>query len=218
MKIDMHVHTSEGSRCAKVDAKRTIQIYKAAGYDAIVLTNHYNIGYFPDYDNSPKKTAENHIRAYETARQEGEKANLKVLLGCELCFTDSDNDYLLYGLDCDFVRYAADKLDMPFAEFIKYKPENILIFQAHPFRNKMKVVPPHLLDGIEVYNGNRRHDARNDISELWADKYSLKKVSGSDFHLPEDVDIGGIITDSEVKNNSDLIKVLKDNNYTLIKN
>ncbi|MBE6903629.1 MAG: PHP domain-containing protein [Ruminococcaceae bacterium] len=217
MKIDMHVHTSQASLCACVDAKETVQMYKDAGYDGIVLTNHYNIYQFPFYENSPHKTAENFICAYENAKEEGDKIGLKVLLGCELSFTDSNNDYLLYGLDCDFIEFIADKLNVSFSEFLKYKPENTLIYQAHPFRNHMKITPPQLLDGIESYNGNPRHDSRNEIAKEWAKKFSLKTVSGSDFHQPEDIAIGGIVTEKLIKDNTDLIELLKSQEYELIK-
>lgn len=37
--------------------------------------------------------------------------------------------------------------------------------QAHPFRNGLKIVDPKHLDGIETYNGNPRHDSRNEIAK-----------------------------------------------------
>lgn len=35
----------------------------------------------------------------------------------------------------------------------------MLFYQAHPFRNSMKITNPELLDGIEVYNGHPGHDS-----------------------------------------------------------
>ena len=42
MKIDLHVHTSEVSKCGHMSAAETVGRYKDAGYDCIVITNHFN--------------------------------------------------------------------------------------------------------------------------------------------------------------------------------
>lgn len=42
MRIEMHVHTSEGSPCARVEAKNIVKAYSEAGYDAVIITNHYD--------------------------------------------------------------------------------------------------------------------------------------------------------------------------------
>ena len=85
MKIDLHVHTSEGSRCGKLSAKEVVALYKEAGYDAICITNHfspYTVGWYAKQGNFDfVKTFQN---AYELAREEGEKVGLRVFLGYEL--------------------------------------------------------------------------------------------------------------------------------------
>ena len=65
------------------------------------------------------------------------------------------------------------------------------MFQAHPFRNGT-AVEPDLLDGIEVQNGNPRHDSRNDLAEAYAATHGLLAVGGSDAHRSEDIGRGGI--------------------------
>ena len=42
MKIELHTHTKESSPCSKTDAAQIVRLYKGAGYDAIVITDHYN--------------------------------------------------------------------------------------------------------------------------------------------------------------------------------
>ena len=42
MKIEMHVHISEGSSCAKAEAQEIVKAYGEAGYDAIFITNHFD--------------------------------------------------------------------------------------------------------------------------------------------------------------------------------
>ena len=93
----------------------------------------------------------------------------------------------------------------------------LLIFQAHPFRKNITRADPKLLDGAEIYNGCPRHESHNDKAEKWAKDNGLKGTSGSDFHELEDVAHGGIITDTEIKHNKDLLKILTENNYEIIK-
>ena len=87
--------------------------------------------------------------------------------------------------------------------------ENMLIYQAHPFRNSMKIVKPGITDGIEIANGHKRHESRNDIAAMWAKKYNLMVCGGSDCHQKGDEGRGGIITDFEIKTNNDLLNALK---------
>ena len=41
-KIELHLHTKYSSGCGQLDEKELISGYKAAGYSAIVVTDHYN--------------------------------------------------------------------------------------------------------------------------------------------------------------------------------
>ena len=91
-----------------------------------------------------------------------------------------------------------------------------LLVQAHPFRSGMKIADPKLLDGIETYNGNFRHDSRNDIAKIWADKHDLIKLSGSDFHQIEDLARGGIMTNHKIESEKDFAITIKSGNYSII--
>ena len=92
---------------------------------------------------------------------------------------------------------------------------NMLIYQAHPFRNSMLIADQKKLDGIEIANCHRRHDSRNDIAKIWAQKINLMVCGGSDCHQKGDEGRGGMITDFEIKNNDDLLKALKGNVHIL---
>ena len=43
---DTHVHTDESSACGKVPGRQAARLYKAAGYQGIVITDHYTRKYF----------------------------------------------------------------------------------------------------------------------------------------------------------------------------
>ena len=219
---ELHAHTSETSNCGKTSAGDTVEAYIREGYSTLVITDHLSTHtYFKyDYDNmSWDEKIDVFLLGYKAAL-EAAKGRINVLLGMELRFDidNNNNDYLVFGIDEAFLRNSGDLINMNIKTFSPLAHENgLMIFQAHPFRTEMTITKPKYLDGIEVYNGCVRHNSNNDIAEMWADKYELKKSSGSDAHEPGDEAHGGIITEAEIKTNEDLIKVLESGNYRLIK-
>ena len=43
MKIELHIHTEGFSYCGKLSVAEIVELYSKAGYDAIVLTNHFTL-------------------------------------------------------------------------------------------------------------------------------------------------------------------------------
>ena len=218
MKIDLHVHTSEVSLCGQLPAKEVVRLYKEAGYDAIVITNHFNNDTACHYERHGQKDFYAlYMDGYRLAKEAGEALGLTVLFGYEIRFTENINDYLVFGmpdeLAMDYMRLFAMKPK----EFSALANENgFLFYQAHPFRNGMTVCRPDILYGIEVHNGHPGHDSRNDIALEWAEKYGLHKISGSDCHFAEGVGKAGIITREDILTDDPLVNVLKSGNYELI--
>lgn len=103
-----------------------------------------------------------------------------------------------------------------FKNLILDQKQEILIYQAHPYRAGMKPAANELIDGLEVYNGNRRHDSQNEKAFNYAEKHNLKMISGSDFHEYEDLARGGIATAKIPGKTNELISLLKNGNYNLI--
>lgn len=217
MKIDLHVHTSEISRCAHLTAEETIARYRNAGYDAIVITNHFNRStaeYFarqgiPDFTGC-------FFSAVRSAEEIGKKYGLTIFPGMEILFDGSGNDYLVYGMPESAVKDFDSVFRMGPAEFSKMAvSEKALLYQAHPFRQGMTIVNPEYLFGMEVMNGNPRHDSRNDIAVQWARKFHLHQIGGSDCHRIEDIGSAGIITEQPVESIENLIQVLQDDAYKI---
>jgi predicted metal-dependent phosphoesterase TrpH len=211
-KFDTHVHTSETSPCGIVDGKALVSLYKEAGYDGIVITDHYFNGFFESIDEKNwEEKVDMYLRGYMAARTEGEKVGLRVILGMEIRFKESYNDYLVYGIDEAFLIENKElyKLGLfKFKELIKDK--GILIYQAHPYRIGMKTSDPLIIDGVEVYNGNMRHHSFNEKALLFAENNNLKMISGSDFHQVEDLARGGIVLGEQVMNSKELVKLLSE--------
>lgn len=219
---ELHAHTSDTSRCAGVDAKDLIALYKQAGTDTVVITDHLSPSTFEAYPKGSLSWAEKVnilLTGYRNAKQAADD-DLTVLLGMELRFDrkGDNNDYLVYGVTEEFLYQNPDLLDMRLSSFSELAHKNgLLIFQAHPFRTGMHIVNPAYLDGIEIYNACVRHNSRNSIAEAWAKLHKLRGSSGSDFHQVEDVARGGIRTEHKILTNADLLHTLKSGNYTLVK-
>lgn len=129
----------------------------------------------------------------------------------EISFYENDNDYLVYGVDEKFLRRHPNMLEMGINKFSDIaRRSGLIVVQAHPFRDHMTVIKPGIVEGIEIFNAHPGHDSRNDIARMWAEKYGYKiKTSGSDFHEISHGARGGIVTDFEIKDNTDLLKALR---------
>lgn len=218
MKIELHTHSKEISNCGHLSLEELIELYKNAGYDAMVLCNHFNT--ITANLLLAKKGITDLHKAYfdcvERAVEIGREKGLLVLGGCELRFDHNENDYLVFGMTAEVCRDWKKICAMKEEEFSAFAKENgILFYQAHPFRNRMSVVNPEYLFGIEVQNTHPRHDSRNDIAKMWAEKYNLHKIAGSDCHQIQDVGTSAIYTDYEVRNMDDLVHVLRNDLYEI---
>ncbi len=201
LKYETHFHTAETSPCVNTKAKDGVRIYAGAGYTGIVVTDHYHSGFFDSLlFGSWKHKIDIYLKGYRNALEEGVKAGVDIHLGIELRFDESPNDYLIYGFDEDFLYQNKNLHRLGLKEFRKMTAgTGIVIAQAHPFRPDMKPADPELIDAVEIYNGNPRHDSSNHLALEYAEKNGLRKLSGSDFHRLEDAVRGGIITSDRIE-------------------
>ena len=220
-KYEMHVHTAECDPHAHVAAREIVRIYKELGYDGLVITDHYAAMFYDWFADElegadHKACIERWLRGYREARDEGERLGLTVLLGAEVRFNGQINDYLIYGADEDFYLSAPPLNELSdLSELVSILPENALVVQAHPFRDKMTVCDPTLLFGIEVHNGGTE-PFRNEMARMFAEHYGKRMLSGSDLHRIEQAGRGGIMTEKTIKTQGDLISVLRSGDYSLI--
>lgn len=212
---ELHAHTSEVSPCSHLTAAEVAERYLCAGYHTVVVTNHYCDYVMDPAGSSWEERLAHFVSGYQSMKHAvGDR--LHVLLGMELRFTENSNDYLIFGFDEDFLRTHPDLHRMNLKSFSALARENgILVVQAHPFRNGMKIMNPALLDGIEVFNGHPGHDSRNRIALDWCRRYHKIPTSGSDFHDASSVEAGGIVTDEPICTMKQLADVLRSGRYTL---
>lgn len=212
-KIETHVHTAEVSPCGTISAPDIVKLYKDAGYDAVIITDHYSEGYY--FNNLSNKTWEekiNHfLSGYRMAYKKGMEIGLNVILGIEICFRDYWKDYLIYGIDENFLYENPELYSYSIEEFVtRKKTKDMLIYQAHPYRNDIGIHAHGYIDGVEVYNGNPRHDSSNHLAYAYAKEHNLKMISGSDFHQLEDLGRSGIITSTNASNSKEFVRLLKN--------
>lgn len=207
---ETHLHTAGVSTCARVSPEKAMPLYKKAGYAGVVVTDHINASTFSLMRHASWKRKMDHfLKGYRRCKA-FEDAHFTVLLGAELRFRGSENDYLVYGLTEDFLYRHRRIMEMDPASFHKLaQREGLLFVQAHPFRNGLNVVDPKHLDGIETFNGNPRHDSRNEIAGAWARKFGRLETSGSDFHEHEDLARGGVWLPRPVQTEKELAAALR---------
>ena len=214
-KTELHAHTSEVSPCGRVTAPEVAERFIAEGYTSLVITNHYCDYVIDNLKGTWREKMDYYTYPYHLMKEHaGDRLN--VILGCELRFVGSINDYLIYGITEEFLREYPDLHKMTLRSFTALARENgFLVVQAHPFRNGMTVVNPADIDGMETFNGTPSYDGRNPVADAWAKQYGLIRTSGSDFHNPDQRGYGGILTGAAIRTGEELVTVLKSGNYTL---
>ena len=217
-KTELHCHSRDASGCSSESVEGIVEKYLKYGYTTVCLTNHF-MG-FRDMENPAAWAADvdHKYAAYEKLVKAAD-GKLNILMGLEFRFSQSSNDYLVFGFDRDFlIKNGCWLFRMGVGRFTQLARENgILTIQAHPFRMGMVTTHPNEVDGIEVFNGHPGHNSNNDIAEAWAKKYGKIMTSGTDHHNPDHMPDGGILTDEPITSEKQLIEVLRSGNYDLIR-
>jgi predicted metal-dependent phosphoesterase TrpH len=221
--FELHAHTSEVSPCGEFTAAEVVRNRVALGYAGMVITDHLSrklavrsgVAALP----WPEQVA-HWLRGYRAALAAAPKGFV-ILPGVEYCLEDSGNDYLVYGMEEDFLLHNEGLERLPFPAFSKkIKEAGLLLAQAHPFRIGMQLADPALLEGMEVYNGNAHHESSNSIAEQWAQRWALLPLSGSDYH-GGDTDAGrapgGVVFQRSIQTPKALLNALRAGKYSLLK-
>lgn len=218
-RIDLHVHTSEISGCARVSGTLIPGLYQSAGYQGIVITDHY----FPDVfnqweDRIPWHAQVDHfLKGYSAAKAAGDRIGMSVFLGVELRMDQDHHDYLLYGADRAFLVAHRELYRLPLGEMKKLAEENgALLIQAHPFRYGDDAARPEDVHGVEVYNGNITARERNQLALEFARAHGLAMVSGSDFHDLNNLGLGGMEFPQTLHDPQSLVRAIRSGSGRLL--
>lgn len=215
-KYELHCHTGCVSRCGRVEPEEIVKLYKEKGYNGIVVTDHYSPMTFKR-NWCPQKEIDFYLSGYRRMKAAAGD-DFTVLLGMELRHYFTANDYLVYGIDEDFLYQAGNLMKVWEKDvYDLVQDKGYLVYQAHPFRTGIRRCNPDYIDGVEVYNGKTVQSQNNEAYE-WAKENNKLMVSGSDFHTVKNLARGGIITTERINNNDDLLRVLKSQNFRRIEN
>lgn len=226
-KFDIHCHCAEGSFCARAPLQDLVRAYAKAGFDGIVLTDHFiydMIDHYGDY----RSFVDNQWQTYQKAKAEGEACGLTVLYGLEYRY--KYYDFLVYGITPDFLLANPDIFAIPFEEFARRVHGcGGFIIQPHPFRYlKAPIyIPVDEVDALEIYNGshsdvNSPYPAfYNDLAEHFAQKMERIGTAGSDTHRVTDDGrpnrYAAMLFEEKITDIEDLIRQIKNQQFTIEK-
>jgi tyrosine-protein phosphatase YwqE len=216
-KIEFHCHTNESSPCGQTSAKDIVKLYRENQYDGIIITDHFSYSVFKDND-SWEIIVNRFLKGYKLAKEEALKYNIKIYLGMEIRFLDSNNDYLVYGIDEEFL-LNNPWLYMKDLKYLDKLCENkYLIVQAHPYRYDNTLADIKYLDGIEYNNTNPNNQCNKNLAyESWI-KTNLIGTCGCDFHSPDCISkTEYMLFNNLPNNNNELVKELINRNFTVTK-
>ena len=218
--MEMHFHTAEVSPCGNVPAAEAVRAYRERGYSGVVVTDHYAKYNFDRFPGSWTDKLAAWLTGYRAAKHEGEAIGLAVLLGMELRLGGDNapvNEYLVYGVTEGQLAAspALWELDEPGLAALA-RENGWLVAQAHPFRPGMRRPLPFPFDGVEVYNGNKRHNSHNEEARAFCREQGRIPLSGSDFHEWEDLARGGLRLEEPIAGSAALIRTLRAGTYGLI--
>ena len=215
---DPHTHTSETSKCGHLPAADVVDRYVRNGFTGLVVTDHLHPEYLSriDVQHNWDAVMDHYLSGYHASKKRGDEVGLDVILGAELRFPENDNDYLVYGIDEQWLRSNPYMCCMSAQEFYDKFHDQVLIIHAHPFRKGSAPVQETAVHGAEIINGNPRHENNNALAEAYAAQFGLLALAGSDCHRPEDVAVSGILSAELPGDSFAMARLIRSGRYTLM--
>ncbi len=208
-KTEAHLHTYPVSSCAKLTPVEQVRLFKEAGYDTIIVSDHFSPHHFKKLgeDLTFAQKVDKLCDAYLEAKAEGDRIGLTVLFSVELSF--HKNHYLLYGVTREFLKLREDIFDIDIDELYAHlKAHGITIIQAHSHRAEKCVPHPHHVDGFEI-NCCLRKDNYNERTMQVAKEYNLPLTIGSDCHRPEDVGVSATLSEEKIESIEQYLELMR---------
>lgn len=212
MRWETHVHTKEGSACAKASAADMARGCKAAGFDGMFVTDHFYCGNTSVDRSLPwEEWVRQFALGYYHAKEIGDTIGLRVCFGWE--YSWEGNDFLTYGLSPAWLAAHPETIELEPVSYLRLVRESGgCIIHAHPFRQASYIryikLLPEEVDGVEVYNAGNYEPIFNERALWYAESYGLPKTAGSDTHR-SDLFAAGIITAEDIRSTEDYPAVVR---------
>lgn len=213
---ELHMHTSDTSRCGKSPAADMVAAYKQKGFTGVVVTDHLmNVQSHAEPETDWNRRVEKQLAGYYAALEAGEKLGLTVYCGWELTYQDNAEDYLTLGLSPQFL------YDHPWFE--RYDIEKYrdavhaaggILVRAHPYRRAWYIKKPYveregIADAIEVFNGGNSSQEENDMALAYAQKHNMPMTGGSDAHHVDETARGYIALEKKAESYAELCEAIR---------
>ncbi len=209
---ETHLHTREGSRCARADVAEQVKHYHELGYAGITVTDHFfSNGSCPIPPDLPwEERVRLYYRPYERACEEAKAYGLQVFFGIEHSY--HGNDFLVYGLTQEWMIAHPNFHTLPPIDFLRLvRAAGAVVIHAHPYRRAgyidMIRLLPDEVDGIEIFNACRP-DLDNELARVYAEAYGLAPCGGSDNHTARLPRYGGIRSPRRLEDAADMARAI----------
>lgn len=213
-KIETHMHTSQGSACAVSTGEGMARAHKAAGYDAIIITDHFFGGNTTVPRDLPwERRIDLYCAGYDEARRVGEEIGLKVFFGLEWAWQGTE--YLTYGIDREWLKAHPEMEEWDIPTYLtNVRAAGAYVSHAHPFRQASYLhgeprIFPEFEDAVEIYNSGNADNAWNLQALEYARKYGLAMTSGSDDHDAKALRGGGMAFATPFETMEDFIRAVR---------
>ena len=219
-RYDLHVHTFEGSACARTPAAELADFYKSEGYAGIVVSDHFWAGNTRVPRDLPwEEWIERFKDGWRHAKARGDEIGLDVFYAWEYSYAGTD--FLTFGLDNDWLLEHPDVRRMDVRAYLDLvRASGGYVIHAHPF-HEAGYIPyirllPHHVDAVEVINAPKP-DFANERAREYARAYGLTMTAGSDCHGAGWQRLAGIETETRLSSMAELIDTLKAGTYSLFR-
>lgn len=224
---ETHLHTTQGSACAKCTGAQMAKAAKEYGYTGIIVTDHNWGGNTRVNRLMPwKKWVEGYCEGYKEAKKVGDAIGLDVFFGMEAGFLGTE--FLLYGIDEEWlIQNSGIKKDNVEKLYARIKEAGGMMIHAHPFREEYYIpkirLYPEFVDGVEGINAahsNPMSMGHQDIAFderaiAYAKEHGLPMTAGSDIHTTKLLG-GGMAFKRRLTSVQDFVQaVLGDEDYIL---
>ena len=212
-KYETHSHTAQTSKCASITGSELAKFYKSLGYTGLFITDHFFNGNTTVPRDLEWTERVRLFRAgYLDAKSEGDRLGLDVFFAWE--YSWGGNDFLIYGLDEEWLLKNSDQLSLKPREYMKkVREDGGLVIHAHPFREagyieSIKLIPRDV-DGVEVINASRT-DQENSAAFWYAKNYELLLSAGSDNHSGYREKLSGVYLPERISDTKDFVRLMKE--------
>ena len=211
-KYETHSHTAETSKCSRISGAELARVYKEMGYTGLIISDHFLNGNTTVPRDIPwEERVTEFERGYLAAKEEGDRIGLDVFFAWECSM---NGDFLIYGLDRDWLLANPDQLSWKPSEYMtRAREAGGMVIHAHPFREAAYIDHIHLfprhIDGVEIDNASMLPEV-NRRAEWYAREYGLLMSAGSDNHVGKRERLSGIYLPERITSMADFCRLVKE--------